>query len=340
MYTVVAVAVYVALSLASPPTPPSFDSITEEVWYFMDSMTNEELRGAINSGLFEAMGVHIPSDVIKAIASGGHIDMNELRQDLVGWVVDAIIEDSSGLGMNLLNGWEYVPGNSWRQAASSTVGASSTPNPVLAARTATQFWQTVPGIAPAAPRPSTWSGVSNDPLERALNDLIREIGDTISFAGDLFTGLARVMAESIQDAFTQIGNNMSQAQQTQVGSITVDGQTMTFNGVRYVANVRADYALLSNMQSGKYYPAMRYRGHIMVAPVAIDREVAKGIMAVNNPVVGVFTVGRSEAANLTNELGGAIPGTRHRDEPGYWRHYHFKIATTGEQSDSHAWYFR
>jgi len=133
VYTVVAVAVYVALSLASPPTPPSFDSITEEVWYFMDSMTNKELRDAISTGLFEAMGVHIPSDVIKAIASGGHIDMNELRQDLVGWVVDAIIEDSSGLGIGLLDGWGYVPGNSWHRDASSSDRTINIPEKVLQA---------------------------------------------------------------------------------------------------------------------------------------------------------------------------------------------------------------
>ena len=57
--------------------------------------------------------MHISSDWVEAIASGAHIDMNELRQDLVGWVVDAIIEDSSGLGTSLLDGWHYFSGNGW-----------------------------------------------------------------------------------------------------------------------------------------------------------------------------------------------------------------------------------
>jgi len=42
--------------------------------------------------------------------------MNDIRQDLVERLVDTIIEDSSGLGLDLLSGWEYRPGNSFHRS--------------------------------------------------------------------------------------------------------------------------------------------------------------------------------------------------------------------------------
>ena len=100
-------------TFVSPPTPPSFDSILEEVWDWIESMTDDELMFAISSGLFEAMGVYIPSDWLDGLGSDGHLDFNEIRQDMVHFVADAIWEDSSGLGMDLLSGWVYNHGNGW-----------------------------------------------------------------------------------------------------------------------------------------------------------------------------------------------------------------------------------
>ena len=101
------------LAGSTSPSPPTRDQILEEVWEWVNSMTEGELMFAIGSGMFEAMGVHIPSDWVEAIASGEHRDFNEIQQDLVGWIVDTIIEDSSGLGTSLLEGWYYFPGNGW-----------------------------------------------------------------------------------------------------------------------------------------------------------------------------------------------------------------------------------
>ena len=100
----------------NPPSPPSRDSILEEVWDWIEGMTDDELLFAIGSGLFEAMGVHIPSDWLEGLGSDGHVTMNDIRQDLVERLVDTIIEDSSGLGLDLLSGWEYRPGNSWHHS--------------------------------------------------------------------------------------------------------------------------------------------------------------------------------------------------------------------------------
>jgi len=80
------------LAGSTSPSPPTRDQILEEVWEWVNSMTNEELQFAISSGFFEAMGVHISSDWVEAIASGGHIDMNELRQDVVHGVADFIMD--------------------------------------------------------------------------------------------------------------------------------------------------------------------------------------------------------------------------------------------------------
>jgi len=106
-------------SLPTPEPPPCLRSILDEVWEFIGSMTDDELLFAIGSGFFEAMGVYIPSDWLDGLGSDGHFDFNEIRQDLVHWVVDAIIEDSSGLGIGLLDGWEFNVSDGWGQNSDS-----------------------------------------------------------------------------------------------------------------------------------------------------------------------------------------------------------------------------
>jgi len=108
------------LSNITPPPPPCFQWILEEVYEWLGSMTDDELMFAIGTGLFEAMGVYIPSDWVRDLASGGHFDFNEFRQSIVEMITDTIIEDSSGQGIDLLNGWGYFPGNSWHQTAGSS----------------------------------------------------------------------------------------------------------------------------------------------------------------------------------------------------------------------------
>jgi len=104
---------------SSTPQAPCFDSITECVSEWIESMTDAELMFAISSGLFEAMGVYIPSGWLEGLGSDGHIDFNDLRQELAHFVADAIWEDSSGLGMDLLSGWVYNHGNGFSNVPGS-----------------------------------------------------------------------------------------------------------------------------------------------------------------------------------------------------------------------------
>jgi len=121
-------------SLPTPEPPrPCINWILSEVYEWIGGMTDEEILFAIDTGFFEAMGVYIPSDWLQDFASGGHLDFNDIRQDLVGWIADTIIEDSSGQGIDLLNGWGYVPGNSWHRDASSSDRTVNIPEEVLQA---------------------------------------------------------------------------------------------------------------------------------------------------------------------------------------------------------------
>ena len=127
-------------ALPTPEPPPSFNSILEEVWEWIESMTDDELMFAISTGLFEAMGVYIPSGWLDGLGSDGHIDFNDLRQELTHFVADAIWEDSSGRGLDLLSGWAYVYGNGWPVplAGSTDRAVTISEEALLASRVSTQ----------------------------------------------------------------------------------------------------------------------------------------------------------------------------------------------------------
>jgi len=240
------------------------------------------------------------------------MDFNDIRQDLVGWIADTIIEDSSGQGIDLLRGWGYFPGNSWHQKdAEDPIQPGGGTGPI-AIHGAPNF-----GI----PNLSVPEGLGLATAAVALWNLARDAG--------------QVIVDSWQEGFRQISREVTGV--AQAGGITVDGQTITFNEVNYVADVKAN-AIVLQAQDGRFYPAMRYGGYIMVAPIAISDTIAQGIMLANDPIVGVFTIQGQDARRLADHLGGAVWDDRHQDRTGYWPHYHF-LTPSGAHSDSHAWFF-
>jgi len=273
-----------------------------------------------------------------------------LRQDLVGWVVDAIIEDSSGLGLDLLNGWGYVPGNSWHQTVGSTVRSVAIPETLLMARTTTQF-----GLSGAAPLPAPiFPEIQrSDSQLRRMRELEREISASLRYSSSLYwvmhmgVPLAEGMFRSLQEGFAQIGENMANAQQAMIdaGRLSAVGNTITINGERFVVNTMAEQRVEDmNKRNIDYLLAMRLSDTILVATNPITRDTAEFVIRYHGLIdrvtdrgtyVGVFARNETLAMDLAWSFGGPDRNIENHGpgQIGYWRHIHPAFVPA-----AHIWY--
>jgi len=183
----------------SPPSAPSFNDILDEVWEWIDSMTDDELLFAISAGLFEAMGVYIPSGWLSGLASDGHIYMNDIRQGLVDFIVDAIIEDSSGRGLDLLNGWVYVHGNGFNNIPDSDsreviIDLSQNPNTQVQVVAAREH-------AEARGAEVVWTGNVNRGGMAFANATVTYNGVSINITGQMVNGSLMINRSILDNAF-------------------------------------------------------------------------------------------------------------------------------------------
>lgn len=145
-----------------------------------------------------------------------------------------------------------------------------------------------------------------------------------------YAGISRAFSIAFSVAAVQIKQGLDQVYRNCVNAlsaVSVSGQTVTANGVKYQCKTRADQLTENQKRLYKYYPALLYNGSVYVDTTrGMDTSVAKTIMVLNDGRFGVWATSASYARGL---CGGnnAIWDNSHNSSEGYFYHYHHPSTT-------------
>ena len=148
---------------------------------------------------------------------------------------------------------------------------------------------------------------------------------------------------AFKKAFAASAANVVSAFQTILGevkstlattpSVTLSGQTVTINGVKYECKTKADNLTEQQKKNKKYFPAVLYKDTVYVDPLhSLSNTTAKLFVYANNSKIGIWATSSSYAKGL---CGGnnAIWHNTHSSSEGYFYHYHHP-----SYNKFHCWY--